>query len=150
MITLSVWGRTGPWAARRGFDSVLQCPTGITAAEGDDRAPGSLPAQVLDHATGYLAAAAALLALAGVERGEPPQLVQLSLAQTAQWLTNAGARERQPPHQLRPERFLVSLPSATGAVEVTRPPGSPGDLQPGIATTRIGADPPRFAMQSTG
>jgi CoA transferase family III len=72
VVTLSAWGATGPWAARRGFDSLVPCPTGIAVAEGADGKPGALPAQVLDHATGYLAAAAALLALAGVALGEPP------------------------------------------------------------------------------
>jgi len=58
VVTLSAWGTTGPWARRRGFDSLVQCPTGIASAEGDDEQPGTLPAQALDHATGYLAAAA--------------------------------------------------------------------------------------------
>lgn len=83
VVTLPAWDATGPWAARRGFDSLVQCPTGIAVAEGADGKPGALPAQVLDHATGYLAAAAALLALAGVALGERPQSVRLSLAQTS-------------------------------------------------------------------
>jgi hypothetical protein len=49
------------------------------------------------HATGYLAGAAALLALAAVQRGEPPRSAQLSLAQTALWLLDAGRTEREQP-----------------------------------------------------
>jgi len=45
VVTLSAWGTTGPWAARRGFDSLVQCPTGIALAEGADGKPGALPAQ---------------------------------------------------------------------------------------------------------
>ncbi len=90
VVSLSAWGPAGPWATRRGFDSLVQCPTGIAALEGTPQAPGTLPAQVLDHATGYLAAAAALLSLAGVARGERPRSVQLSLAQTAGWLLGTG------------------------------------------------------------
>ncbi len=112
LVTLSAWGASGPWAARRGFDSLVQCPTGIAVAEGSLEQPGVLPAQVLDHATGYLAAAAALLALAGLERGEPPRSVRLSLAQTARWLTGAGTGEREPEREIRPERSLVSLSGA--------------------------------------
>ena len=149
VVTLSAWGATGPWADRRGFDSLVQCPTGIATTEGDDGTPGALSAQVLDHASGYLAAAAALLALAGVERGEAPRSVRLSLAQTARWLTSAGTGEREPARQPRPERFLVSLPGATVPVQVIGPPGSAGELQPRWAsTTRFGADPPAFTTSS--
>jgi len=148
VVTLSAWGAAGPWAARRGFDSLVQCPTGIAVAEGDERGPGSLPAQILDHATGYLAAAAALLALADVERGEPPRSVQLSLAQTAQWLTGAGTSEREPSCDPPPERFLVSLPGSVQPVQVISPPGAIGDLRPRWTwTTEFGADSPNFATQ---
>lgn len=148
MVTLSAWGAAGPWAARRGFDSLVQCPTGIAVAEGDERAPGCLPAQILDHATGYLAAAAALLALADVERGEAPRSVQLSLAQTAQWLTGAGTSEREPSRQPPPERFLVSLPGAAVPVHVISPPGATRDLRPRwTSTTELGADSPNFTIQ---
>jgi CoA-transferase family III len=151
VITLSAWGAAGPWAGMRGFDSLVQCPTGIAVAEGDERKPGSLPAQVLDHATGYLGAAAALLALAGVERGESPRSVQLSLAQTAQWLTSAGTTDPEPPRQPQPQRFLVSLPGSARPVHVISPPGAAGDLQPRWpSTTKLGADPPAFTVQRNG
>lgn len=51
------YGWTGPWASRRGFDSLVQMSAGIAAARGADR-PRPLPAQVLDHATAMLIAAA--------------------------------------------------------------------------------------------
>ena len=60
---VSAWGRYGPWRERRGFDSLVQVATGIAAAEGDAGAPGALPAQALDHGTGYLLAAGVLRAL---------------------------------------------------------------------------------------
>jgi hypothetical protein len=146
LVTLSAWGAHGPWAQRRGFDSLVQCPTGIAAIEGSEARPGVLPAQVLDHATGYLAAAAALLALAGCERGEPPRSVRLSLAQTAHWLTAAGTGERGPERETRPERFLVRLSGAGRSVGVIAPPGQAGDLLPGwTTTTEFGADAPQFA-----
>jgi hypothetical protein len=145
VVTLSAWGSTGPWAQRRGFDSLVQCPTGIAAIEGADGRPGALPAQVLDHATGYLAAAAALLALADVERGKPPRTARLSLAQTAHWLMSVGECERVPRRELRPERFLVTLPGATHPVRVIAPPGRAGDLWPSWNfTTEFGSDLPSF------
>ena len=112
----------GPWACRRGFDSLVQCPTGIAFAEGIDGRPGVLPAQVLDHATGYLAAAAGLLALAGVQRGEAPRSVRLSLAQTADWLFNGGDTTREPRDEPNPDDFQITLPGAERTVHVISPP----------------------------
>lgn len=147
VVSLSAWGRGGPWAARRGFDSVVQCPTGIAAIEGDDDQPGALPAQVLDHATGYLAAAAALLAVAEVERGGPPQAVSLSLQRTAQWLAAAPVASRAPAERTPdPEPYLTTLPGAAAPVHVLRSPGRAGDLEPRWeATTDLYRDGPSFA-----
>lgn len=62
-VSLDAYGWTGPWATRRGFDSLVQMSTGISdagrRASGVDR-PVSLPVQALDHATGYLMAAAVI------------------------------------------------------------------------------------------
>jgi crotonobetainyl-CoA:carnitine CoA-transferase CaiB-like acyl-CoA transferase len=67
-VSLDAYGWTGPWRARRGFDSLVQMSCGIAAAGmvrlGRDR-PTPLPVQALDHATGYLAAAAAVRGLTG-------------------------------------------------------------------------------------
>jgi crotonobetainyl-CoA:carnitine CoA-transferase CaiB-like acyl-CoA transferase len=152
VATLSAWGPTGPWAGRRGFDSLVQCATGIADAEGSAGAPGVLPAQVLDHATGYLAAAAVLLALAGAVRGGPARSVELSLASTAHWLTASSplaAPEAAAPSPLpAPEaEFLVPLPGAGEEVRVVAPPGRAGKLVPGWArTTSLGADPAEFPV----
>ncbi|MEJ2858353.1 MULTISPECIES: CoA transferase [unclassified Saccharothrix] len=80
---LNAWGWSGPWAGRRGFDSLVQAGSGIAAVESEDgERPGVLPAQALDHGTGYLLAAAVLRSLAdGGGRH-----VRLSLAGTASWL----------------------------------------------------------------
>lgn len=145
VVTLSAWGTAGPWAGRRGFDSLVQCPTGIASLEGDADAPGTLPAQILDHATGYLAAAAALISLAAAERGEPPRSASLSLAQTAHWLLTAGPRTREPPRQLEPDAYLVTLPGGAVPVQVVAPPGQAGLLRPTWSkTTDLGTDSPAF------
>jgi crotonobetainyl-CoA:carnitine CoA-transferase CaiB-like acyl-CoA transferase len=92
-VTLSAYGHTGPWRARRGFDSLVQCASGIAhesgAASGGD-APSELPAQALDHASGHLAAFAAMIALARRAREGGSYLVRVSLAQTARWLDGIG------------------------------------------------------------
>lgn len=63
----SAYGWSGPWADRRGFDSLVQMSCGIAAAgaagAGTDR-PTPLPVQALDHGTGFLLAAATCRALA--------------------------------------------------------------------------------------
>ncbi|MBC2866527.1 CoA transferase [Streptomyces mexicanus] len=84
---LSAWGGTGPWAGRRGFDSLVQVATGIAAVEGRPGQPGALPAQALDHGTGYLLAAAVPRALTEQSYEGGSRLVRLSLARTAAWLT---------------------------------------------------------------
>jgi hypothetical protein len=65
-ISLDAYGWTGPWAMRRGFDSFVQMSSGIADAgmrAGNRDRPTPLPVQALDHATGYLLAAAALRGL---------------------------------------------------------------------------------------
>ncbi|MBV9846564.1 MAG: CoA transferase [Kutzneria sp.] len=138
-------GETGPWAARRGFDSVVQCPTGIASIERAGERPGALPAQVLDHATGYLAAAAALLSLAAARRGEPPRSAWLSLAGTAHWLTSGGTGDREQERDVHPDPHMVTLPGAARPVRVVSPPGRAGDLLPRwTSTTDLGVDSAEF------
>lgn len=146
VVTLSAWGPTGPWSSWRGFDSLVQCPTGIALFEGTDGRPGMLPAQVLDHATGYLAAAAGLLAFASVQSGGAPRSVQLSLAQTAQWLLGAGHATPETPRRADVDAYRTVLPGAVAPVEVIRPPGRVVDLRPcWTFTTDLGADAPEFS-----
>ena len=71
-VSLSAYGERGPWAGKRGFDSLVQCVTGIAREEADafgDDAPRHLPCQALDHATGYLAAFGAMIGLLRRARG---------------------------------------------------------------------------------
>ncbi len=92
-VTLSAFGHVGPWAWRRGFDSLVQSATGIAHAEGVAAGldgPGKLPCQALDHATGYLAAFGAMVALQRRAQEGGSWLVRVSLAQTARWLQGLG------------------------------------------------------------
>jgi len=92
-ISLSAFGHTGPWADRRGFDSLVQTVSGIGqagAAAADREGTRPLPCQALDHATGYLAALGATCALKrrAIEGGS--YAVRISLAQTSNWLWSLG------------------------------------------------------------
>ncbi len=87
MAQLSAWGTTGPWARRRGFDSLVQAATGIAVVEGTPERPGALPAQALDHGSGYLLAAGVLRALTEQSAEGGSRYVRVALARTAAWLT---------------------------------------------------------------
>ena len=91
-ISLCAWGWTGPWAQRRGFDSLVQMAAGIAEAgmrwRQADR-PVPLPVQAIDHATGYWLAAAALRGLSLRLRDQTALTARLSLARTAAALADA-------------------------------------------------------------
>jgi crotonobetainyl-CoA:carnitine CoA-transferase CaiB-like acyl-CoA transferase len=93
-VSLSAYGHAGPWAERRGFDSLVQTSTGFNHAEGRGLAgvegPKELPAQMLDHASGYLMAFGAMMARARQSREGGSWHVRVSLAQTGRWLWNLG------------------------------------------------------------
>ncbi|MGA9089962.1 MAG: CoA transferase [Bradyrhizobium sp.] len=92
-VSLSAYGHAGPWAERRGFDSLVQTATGFNHAEAQAAGidgPKELPAQILDHATGYLMAFGAMMARARQARDGGSWHVRVSLAQTGRWLWNLG------------------------------------------------------------
>jgi len=92
-VSLSAYGHVGPWAERRGFDSLVQTATGFNHAEAQAAAvdgPKELPAQILDHATGYLMAFGAMMAKARQSREGGSWHVRVSLAQTGRWIWNLG------------------------------------------------------------
>ena len=91
-VSLDAYGWTGPWSHRRGFDSLVQMSVGIADAGmralGRDR-PIPLPVQALDHATGYLMAAAALRGLTERVRTGRGFEARTSLARVAQLLVSS-------------------------------------------------------------
>src|SRR5881396_685880 len=92
-VSLSAYGHARPWAERRGFDSLVQTATGFNHAEGQAagvEGPKELPAQMLDHATGYFMAFGAMMAKARQAREGGSWQVRVSLAQTGRWLWNLG------------------------------------------------------------
>ncbi|WP_299617908.1 CoA transferase [uncultured Tateyamaria sp.] len=97
-VSLCAYGWHGPWAGRRGFDSLVQMSCGI-AAEGMRRTkaahPVPLPVQALDHATGYLMAAAVLRAIRVRNTSGQIRSARLSLARTAALLTATGPRDME-------------------------------------------------------
>ncbi|MGW6423055.1 CoA transferase [Nocardia sp. NPDC055053] len=100
--SVSAWGTAGAWATRRGFDSIVQATSGISLIEGSPDRPGALPAQALDHGSGYLLAAGILDALLARADDGAGRDVRVSLARTASWLL-AGDRAATHPAAAAPD-----------------------------------------------
>jgi hypothetical protein len=120
-VSLSAYGHAGPWAERRGFDSLVQTSTGFNHAEGQAAGvdgPKELPAQMLDHATGYLMAFGAIMAKARQSREGGSWHVRVSLAQTGRWLWNLGrVADGFKTEDLKSEAvlpFIEEIPSGCG------------------------------------
>ncbi|MFH8788181.1 CoA transferase [Streptomyces roseoverticillatus] len=130
---LSAWGTDGPWGGRRGFDSLVQAACGIAVTEaGPDGTPGALPAQALDHGTGYLLAAAVLRAVTEQHATGGTRLARLSLARTAHWLTHDLPRDESGSGgAYAPDAWLTEADGPLGRVRYARPPvhveGAPRD-----------------------
>ena len=60
-VSICAYGHAGPWADRRGFDSIVQNVTGLSATQGSLAKPRNLPVQALDYIAGYLGALGAMV-----------------------------------------------------------------------------------------
>lgn len=128
---LSAWGAYGPWGERRGFDSLVQVATGIAASEGSPERPGALPAQALDHGTGYLLAGAVLRALTEQADEGGGRFVRLALARTAGLLLEGAAHTGVPAEGAAAapasvaggsaDAWLTEADSAQGRLRYVRP-----------------------------
>jgi crotonobetainyl-CoA:carnitine CoA-transferase CaiB-like acyl-CoA transferase len=134
------YGWEGPWSTRRGFDSLVQMSVGITAAgaeaAGVDR-PTPLPAQALDHGTGYLHAAAVCRALTRRHRDALVSDTLGSLVGAAGVLTSLPT----------PDAFAAAAPIWTE--DDTVPGTSPwGPLRQAPIPGRIRGIEPAFAVEA--
>ncbi len=116
-VTLNAYGWQGPWSSRRGFDSLVQMSAGIADAGREwaktDK-PTPLPVQALDHATGYLMAAAVLSAMAEAASGNSIMHAQLSLSRTAELLAALGKTETDKEITAPAPEDYASVPEASG------------------------------------
>ena len=135
-VSLSAYGHVGPWAGRRGFDSLVQTSTGFNHDEGVAAGvdgPKELPMQILDHATGYLMAFGAMMARLRQSREGGSWHVQVSLAGTARWLRGLGrvAGGLDVPRATSvPAQYLVSEPSGFGRLVGVRHAGELAETPP--------------------
>jgi crotonobetainyl-CoA:carnitine CoA-transferase CaiB-like acyl-CoA transferase len=116
-VALRAYGWTGPWALRRGFDTITQFSTGIAAATQawalekpetrvplvalgrlvDASRPRHMPVEALDLGSGYEIAAAAIRGLTRRLTTGEGSVSHLSLARTAAILTGKGEVPEQDP-----------------------------------------------------
>ena len=99
-VALDAYGWSGPWRARRGYDSLVQMSSGIAHAGMvglNKEKPTPLPVQALDHATGYLMAAAALHGLTQRLATSAGCEARASLARTAALLLAHPGDPAMPP-----------------------------------------------------
>src|SRR5262252_8126587 len=125
-VSLCAFSHKGPWASRRGFDTVVQNISGITMRQGElfpGAAPGPqfYPVSAIDYLTGYLMASGAMVALARRAREGGSWLVRISLAQTGRWLVGRGqvpeAQLKDVPREFTPdelERWSITSDTPVG------------------------------------
>ena len=150
VVDLRAYSSGGPFAERRGFDSLVQLVAGIAdagqAAAGADR-PVPLPCQALDHGTGWLAALGALAALVRQRREGGSWRVEASLSATAAWLTAMGRCDGlgiADPGATDVSDLLVETPSDFGLVRHVALPGTLGGRPSGWSgpPPLLGSSPP--------
>ena len=115
VVELSAWGRAGPWAARRGFDTIVQCASGMALVEGAG-SPRLMSVSALDYVSGYLLALGAMAALLRRAQEGGSWRVRVSLARTGRWLVDQGLLEAAAvaalPREL-PEAEIIRLSQET-------------------------------------
>jgi len=116
-VSLSAFGHKGPFASRRGFDTVIQNVSGMTLRQGavfpgeELGTPQFYPASAIDYLSGYLMAFGAMVALGRRAREGGSWLVRVSLARTGRWLVGMGEV---------PARDLADVPADVTKEELAR------------------------------
>jgi crotonobetainyl-CoA:carnitine CoA-transferase CaiB-like acyl-CoA transferase len=144
-VSLCAFSHAGPWASRRGFDTVVQTVSGITWRQGElfpgaKPGPQFYPVSAIDFLTGYLMAFGAMVALKRRATEGGSWLVRISLAQVGRWLVEHGQV---------PEAALKDVPKEFTPAELERwsivsdtPVGRLRHLGP---TLRLSETPPFWA-----
>jgi crotonobetainyl-CoA:carnitine CoA-transferase CaiB-like acyl-CoA transferase len=147
-VSLCAFSHVGPWASRRGFDTVVQNVSGITTRQGElfpgaEPGPQFYPVSAIDYLTGYLMAFGAMVALARRAREGGSWLVRISLAQTGRWLVERG---EVPESQLKdiPKEF-TQAEIDSWSTESNTPVGRLRHLAP---TLQLSETPPHWARPS--
>jgi hypothetical protein len=144
-ISLSAFSHVGPWAQRRGFDTVVQAVSGIAARQGElfpgaEPGPQFYPVSAIDYTTGYLMAFGAMAALVRRAREGGSWLVRASLAQTGHWILGRG----QVPESALKDIPRDFTPAELGGWSMTTD-GPLGRLRHLGPVVRLSETPPRWS-----
>ena len=140
-VSLSAYSEQGPWAQRRGFDSLVQTVAGFNHAEmqaAGSETPKPMPLPIIDYASGHLMAFAACAALIKQQCEGGSWHVRLSLAQTSAWLRRLGRIQdamKTPPVNRKP--YLETSASGYGELTAIR------------HSARLSASPARYERPSS-
>jgi len=151
IVQVSAFDWVGPWAGRRGFDSIVQSTTGIRWAGGAlarhrhlqpaHSGPLGLPVQALDYATGFVAAGVAAQLLAHQRNVGGSWLARLSLLRTRNRLVDRRAATPFVPASIDVDpQYLHEVDSEFGRLTSVLP--VVGHV--GTAPRRLGSDAPEW------
>jgi crotonobetainyl-CoA:carnitine CoA-transferase CaiB-like acyl-CoA transferase len=128
-ISLCAFSHAGPWASRRGFDTVVQTVSGMTLRQtdvvpGSKPGPAFYPVSAIDYCTGYLMATGAMIALNKRAKEGGSWLVRISLAQVGKWIVDLGEvpgdAARSAPTEFTPQEIAAwSMVSDTPSGRLT-------------------------------
>jgi crotonobetainyl-CoA:carnitine CoA-transferase CaiB-like acyl-CoA transferase len=147
-VSMCAFSHVGPWASRRGFDTVVQTVSGITTRQGElfpgaNPGPQFYPVSAIDYLTGYLMAFGAMVALARRAREGGSWLVRISLAQVGRWLVERGQVPEGALEDVDKELYPAEI--ARWSIESDTPVGRLRHLGP---TVRLSETPPYWARPS--
>ncbi|RAK76716.1 CAIB/BAIF family enzyme [Aspergillus fijiensis CBS 313.89] len=155
---LSAYGPDGPWAGRRGFDSLVQTCSGLNVSEAEHFGAGEaarpLPCQALDYAGGFFLAAGVMAALYKQATEGGSWQVDVSLAGAMKYLRSLGQYEGRSgfdaPDYFRPEdvpsEYMETHMTGFGRMTSVRHSGSIQGVEVGweIMPKPLGADEKRW------
>lgn len=145
VVSLCAFGHVGPWAQRRGFDTVVQAVSGITHRQGEvfpgtEPGPQFYPMSAIDFLAGYLMAFGACVALKRRALEGGSWHVRISLAQVGHWLVQRGqvpeADLKNVPAEFTPEELKSWQMTSDTPM---------GRLQHLAPTLKLSETPPRWA-----
>ncbi|PLB53500.1 beta-N-acetylglucosaminidase [Aspergillus steynii IBT 23096] len=155
---MSAYGPDGPWAGRRGFDSLIQTCSGMNVSEAEHFGAGEparpTPCQALDHAGGYFLAAGIEAALYKQATEGGSWSVDVSLAGVMKYLRSLGQWEGRTGFQCRdytctadvPDEYLETRETGFGVLTAVRHSASIENVQVGwdLMPKPLGADEMRW------
>jgi len=163
-VSLCAFSHAGPWASRRGFDTVVQTVSGITSRQaevvpGKTKGPQFYPVSAIDYCTGYLMAFGAMVALKRRATEGGSWLVRISLAQVGKWIVDLGevpeSAARDAPAEFLPEeleRWSMLSDTPSGKLRHLRPTVGLSETPPFWArpSVPLGYNKPEWPERSTG